>query len=97
MISFAGPYPNATLWEYTACCFTNLSNRLPEDEITDLEAALAADDGKTDNEQKRFGPAVTSWLDRMLRKAADTSWQIELAIAANAMTTALQKYYGWLS
>jgi hypothetical protein len=69
---------------------------VPENEIQSLELAIQEDDGRNDLKRKRFGPAVKAWMNRMLSEVAGTSWQIELAIAGNILTTALQNYYGWL-
>lgn len=69
---------------------------IPESELKNLTTALQADEGKVDEETKKLGPSVKSWFDKMLSKAADASWQIELNIASSILTTALQNYYGWV-
>lgn len=66
-----------------------------EDDIFSLETAIDSDCVAPELAQKRFGPAVKSWLQRMLAKAVDASWQIELGVASSLLATALQKYYGW--
>ena len=70
-------------------------HRVPESELNLLKEALEADDGKTNGKTKKFGPSVKAWLDRMLTKVADASWQIELNLATSVLTTALHNYYGW--
>lgn len=67
---------------------------IKEPDIAALEQAIKEDDGAvhTDN---RFGPSVRKWLQSMLSKAVDSSWQIELGVASSLLATALQKYYGW--
>jgi hypothetical protein len=44
---------------------------------------------------KRFGPRVREWIKKMISKAVDASWQIELGVAGNLLTDALKAYYGW--
>ena len=72
-------------------------NGVEESEISNLEIALSKDANTTDIAEKRYGPAVKTWFKSMMSKAIDTSWQIELGIAGNLLTTSLQNYYGWLS
>ncbi len=71
-------------------------NNVPESELILLNEAIEADVGKVNEKTKKFGPAVRAWLDKMLSKVADASWQIELNIASNVLTSALQHYYGWI-
>jgi hypothetical protein len=71
-------------------------NNVPESELILLNEAIEADVGKVNEKTKKFGPSVRAWLDKMLSKVADASWQIELNIASNVLTSALQHYYGWV-
>lgn len=68
---------------------------IKEAEISALEQAIKTDDGAPEIIEKKFGPSVRAWLQGMLSKAVDTSWQIELGVASSLLATALQKYYGW--
>jgi hypothetical protein len=70
-------------------------NAVAEADIADLEQAIQADVGLEEPDKKNFGPKVKSWLKKMLGKAVDTSWTIELSIAANLLTDALKRFYGW--
>ena len=63
--------------------------------IAELEIAINADGKSLEVAQKRFGPAVKAWLQTMLSKAVDASWNIELGIASSLLASALQRYYGW--
>lgn len=65
-------------------------------DIQSLEVAIQSDEGKVDVAHKQYGPAIKNWITTMLGKAIDTSWQIEVSIAANLITTAFQNYYGFL-
>jgi hypothetical protein len=66
-----------------------------EPNIADLETAIKQDSAAPEIEQKKFGPSVRAWLQSMLSKAVDSSWNIELGVASSLLATALQKYYGW--
>lgn len=66
-----------------------------EPNIANLETAIKQDAAAPEIEQKKFGPSVRAWLQSMLSKAVDSSWNIELGIASSLLATALQKYYGW--
>ena len=66
-----------------------------EPDITALEQAINADAGAAEIVEKKFGPSVRGWLQGMLSKAVDSSWQIELGVASSLLATALQNYYGW--
>jgi hypothetical protein len=68
---------------------------IDEPDISALEKAIKADDGAPEVVKRKFGPSVKAWLQGMLSKAVDSSWQIELGVASSLLATALQKYYGW--
>lgn len=63
--------------------------------ITELEIAINSDKNTLEVKQKQFGPAVKTWLQKMLSKAVDATWNIELGVASSLLATALQNYYGW--
>jgi hypothetical protein len=64
-----------------------------DSDVTALQAAIEQDQGAVDAEQKQFGPAVKGWLSEMLKKAIDTSWQIEVSVAAGLLTEGLKAFY----
>jgi hypothetical protein len=66
-----------------------------EVDITDLKTCLAEDKDTTEVSEQKLGPNVKSWLQKMLSKAIEASWQVELGIASSVLSTALQNYYGW--
>jgi hypothetical protein len=66
-------------------------------ELAELKAAIDADHGFEVAVRKEFGPNVKSWIKKMLCKASEASWQIELNIAAGILTSKLQSFYGWLT
>src|SRR5262249_33164365 len=68
--------------------FDSLKSSLTEknvstEDIDDLKSALHADEKAIEVKSKNFGPSVRTWLKKMLSKAIDTSWQIEIGIASN--------------
>lgn len=68
---------------------------IAESNIAELQTAIRSDDNTLEVSQKQFGPAVKTWLQSMLSKAVDASWNIELGVASSLLATALQNYYGW--
>jgi hypothetical protein len=68
---------------------------ISEPDVVALQTAISTDAGAPELEQRKHGPAVKSWLQKMLGKAVDTSWQIELGVAGNLLSDALKNYYGW--
>jgi hypothetical protein len=66
---------------------------LPQEDIEELQRALAAD-GKPPAKDK-FGPKVAAWMGKMIGKAADGSWQIGIAVAGELLFQAIAKYYGF--
>ena len=67
---------------------------LTSTDIVDLKAALDSD--PTPSNPQSFGPGVSSWIGKMLGKAADGSWNIGLGAAGNLLAQAIAKYYGLL-
>jgi hypothetical protein len=70
-------------------------NGVSEADITALNMAIEQDSPTINPESKEYGPAVKSWLQSMLSKAVDASWNIELGVASSLLATALNSYYGW--
>lgn len=69
---------------------------IQETDISALEEAISTDADTTEISERKYGPSVKKWLNNMLSKVIDASWQIELGVAGGLLTTAIQKYYGWL-
>lgn len=68
---------------------------IKEPDISSLELAIKNDHEAPELIEKKFGPSVRVWLQGMLSKAVDSSWQIELGVAGSLLATALQSFYGW--
>ena len=72
-----------------------LSAKLVSDEdIKDLREALQKDTRPTS--KQGFGPSVSSWVARMMEKAANGSWKIGIGAAGTLLAQAISKYYGLL-
>ena len=66
-----------------------------DEDIEKLKSAIEEDADKVNDNKKEFGPSVKSWLQNMLHKAVEASWQIELGMAGTVLSDALKHFYGW--
>ncbi len=66
---------------------------ISDSDVAELKAAVASDEGKVDTVSKSFGPAVKAWIAKMMEKAINASWQIELGVAGGLLTEALKAFY----
>jgi hypothetical protein len=61
-------------------------------DIAELKEALAEEPlAKPDGS---FGSRVSSWIARMVKKAAEGTWDVGIAAAGNLLSQAISKYYG---
>lgn len=81
--------------DFSALAKTLEHNGVSESDINALKTAIDQDSSIISDDSKEFGPAVKSWLQIMLSKAVDASWNIELGIASSLLATALNSFYGW--
>lgn len=81
--------------DFEALTETLEKNGVSASDISLLKGAIDKDSSIVNDESKKFGPAVKSWLQMMLSKAVETSWNIELGIASSLLATALNSFYGW--
>ena len=81
--------------DFNALAKTLEKNGVSETDITALKEAIDQDSTIINVDSKEFGPAVKSWLQTMLSKAVETSWNIELGVASSLLATALNSFYGW--
>ncbi|CAA0102811.1 Uncharacterised protein [Zhongshania aliphaticivorans] len=65
-------------------------------DVASLKEAINSDSSQVVSSKNEFGPAVRSWMQSMMSKAIDASWQIELGVAGSLLATALNHYYGLL-
>ena len=69
-------------------------NGVDKSDLNLLKNAINNDQSFSIVEKDKFGPSVKSWMESMLSKAINTSWQIELGVAGSLLATALNNYYG---
>ena len=69
-------------------------NGVSSDDITELKDALDYDPMPSTSES--FGPKVSSWICKMIGKAAEGSWNIGVGTAGNLLAQVIAKYYGLL-
>ncbi len=69
-------------------------NGVDKDDVNLLKDAIDSDQSFSIVEKDKFGPSVKSWMELMLSKAINASWQIELGAAGSLLATALNNYYG---
>ena len=62
-----------------------------EPDLTALRGALQSEESKP---KQGFGPKVSSWIGKMVGKAADGTWNIGLEAAGNLLAQVIEKYYG---
>lgn len=65
---------------------------LSDSDIDELQDAVGSDHKPIDRGE--FGPKVSSWIGKMMQKAADGSWGIGIGAAGNLLAQAIAKYYG---
>ncbi|HCN85274.1 MAG TPA: hypothetical protein DIT07_16890 [Sphingobacteriaceae bacterium] len=66
-------------------------NGVNHEDITELLNVIDTEQ-PTDNS---FGIKVNSWLQKMLSKSLDGSWQVGIGAAGTLLAEALKSYYGW--
>jgi hypothetical protein len=81
--------------DFEALANTLRENGVLESDVVALQSAIEQDEPAIDSSKMEYGPAVKSWLQTMLSKAVDASWNIELGVASSLLATALNSYYGW--
>lgn len=81
--------------DFDALAKTLQNNGVSDIDITALKDAIEQDASIVNNDSKEFGPAVKSWLQTMLSKAVEASWNIELGIASSLLASTLNSFYGW--
>ena len=80
--------------DFSALRDTLTENGVSEDDVKSLEVAIEDDSSVINLKKNEFGPQVKLWLQNMLSKAINASWQIELGVASSLLATALNSYYG---
>jgi len=68
-------------------------NGVESEDLGQLKIALETDAQPA--HEGGFGPKVSSWIAKMMQKAADGSWRIGVAAAEILLAQAISKYYGF--
>lgn len=68
------------------------SLKIEKPDIDELEKALQSDPPPSNG--NKFGEKVSSWIGKMMGKAASGSWDISVAIAGQLLAEAISSYYG---
>lgn len=73
-----------------------LEEELLSEKVTsaDIEELLKIIDDSAPISSENFGLPVNNWVQKMIGKALDGSWQVGIGAAGNILATALQNYYG---
>lgn len=75
----------------------DIRNRLKEVGLTEKDAEdliRIIDIDNPDLENKRFGEKVNLWIQSMIGKALNGSWQVTVGAAGNILSEIIQQYYG---
>jgi len=66
-----------------------------EEDISLLKTAIEEDQNSPELCEKEYGSNVGNWMVKMLAKATNAIWDINLGVAGNLLSEALKAYYGW--
>ena len=69
------------------------ANGVSHQDVQELRAAVESEP-EAESGQK-FGPRVSSWIGKMMGKAADGSWKVGVGAAGSLLAQAIAKYYGF--
>ena len=83
---------NITSNDFDAVFRVFKNNGLSDKDLAELQSALSED--KPPQNPGKFGPKVSSWIARMIQKAAEGTWNIAVGTAANLLANTISKYYG---
>ncbi|MDE0636669.1 MAG: hypothetical protein OXI43_12590 [Candidatus Poribacteria bacterium] len=83
---------NITSNDFDAVSYVLKNNGLSDKDLAELQSALSAD--KPPQKTGQFGPKVSSWIAKMMKKAAEGTWNIAIGTAGNLLASTISKYYG---
>ena len=66
-------------------------SNVPDNDLEELRQAIADD---PQAETGKLGPKVSSWMGRMVAKAASGTWKIGVPVASAMLQKAIESYYG---
>ncbi len=62
-------------------------------DATELANILASE--KAESKEEPFGKKAKAWIAKNIRKAADDTWKIGMAVATKVLTETALRYYGF--
>lgn len=68
---------------------------ISKQDTDDLIKAIHDDGDNVDYENKKPGANVSAWMKKMLGKAIDSTWKIQIGAAGSLLAMAIGKYYGF--
>jgi hypothetical protein len=69
-----------------------IENGIEKEDIEALRSAIDTD--PTPASRDKFGPKISAWIAKMIRKSAEGTWKISLGAAGSLLARAIAKYYG---
>ncbi|MEM7621285.1 MAG: response regulator receiver protein [Pseudomonadota bacterium] len=71
------------------------SKGISDNDTKDLVQAIEIDGDDIDFENEKPGSKVSEWMKKMLGKAVDATWQINVGAAGGVLAAAIAEYYGF--
>jgi len=68
------------------------SKGVGKEDISELEKAVGSD--PKPESANAFGEKVSSWIGKMVKKAASGAWQVSITTAGSILAAAIKTYYG---
>jgi hypothetical protein len=68
-----------------------LDQGIAYEDIVELQRAVETDSPAS---RQGFGPKVSSWIGKMVKKAADGTWNVGVGTAGNLLAQAISKFHG---
>lgn len=65
---------------------------VPTPDVAELETALKQDGPP--NQEGQFGPNISGWIGKMVKKAAEGAWKIAIPAAATILASGIRWYFG---
>ena len=70
-------------------------HKVSDEDIAELETSIEKDNDSDQVKEGAFGTEVSSWIGRMVGKAASTAWDVKVGAAGSLLATAIGKFYGF--
>jgi hypothetical protein len=70
-------------------------HKVSDEDIAELESSIDSDSVSDEVKEGKFGAGVSSWMGKMVEKAASTAWDVKVGAAGSLLATAISKFYGF--